>query len=89
MELARLDDQVDGNTKKESPAPSMKSTQTSTQGAECASSLSSETHRSAEHSTDSISESKSLHDEVKQAKDPCRETSRMGRVRKNEPFSPV
>jgi hypothetical protein len=70
MELAQLDGQVDRNMKKESPAPSTKSTQ----NAERASTLLSETHRSAERSTDSISESEYLHDEVKQAKDPCRET---------------
>jgi hypothetical protein len=39
--------------------------------------------------TDTISESESLHDEVKQAKDPCRETSRLEWVRKDESFSPV
>jgi hypothetical protein len=67
----------------------MKSTQTSTQSAERASSLLSETHRSAEHNTDTIPESEFLYDEVKQAKDPCRETSRVERVRENKPFGSV
>jgi hypothetical protein len=89
MELARLDGQVDRNMKKESPAFFMKGTQTSTQSAERASSLISETHRCAECIMDSISESESLYDEVKQAKDPCCETSRMERIRKDESFSPV
>jgi hypothetical protein len=86
MELARLDGQIDRNTTKESSASSAKSTQTSTQSAERANSLVSETHWCAERSTDSIPESESIYDEVKQAKDPCRKTSRMERVRENEPF---
>jgi hypothetical protein len=86
MELARLDGQVNGNTKKESPAPSMKSMQTSTQGAECVSSLFSETNRCAECKTDTIPKSESLHDEVKQAKDPCCEETRLERARENEPI---
>jgi hypothetical protein len=85
MELARLDGQVDRNTKKESPAPSTESTQ-STQGAERASLLFSETNRCAERSTDSIPKSEYLYDEVKQAKDTCSETSRLDRARENEPI---
>jgi hypothetical protein len=76
MELARLDRQVNRNTKKESSS-STESTQTSTQSAERSSTLSSKPHRRVKCGTDSISESESFYDEVKQAKDLCREVSRM------------
>jgi hypothetical protein len=68
---------------------SSKSMKTSTQSVERSSTLSSKTHRIVKCGTDSISENESFHDEVKQAKDPCRETSQMERFRKDESFSPV